>query len=205
MLVASRLRILSSITRQMWLVSIRSSLFVSLHQPQHNIFSSHLFTYTGFHPPIPYRYTYPLFSLPISDILQSNACVPATNLFDSFRRPGICPTSTDRFEIRTGALGCGCSATTLLGILITIPATIVAIGVLYLSFLFVRALWRMVVVGRWSGWQIEIGEDGQRREKGWSRVGLKSWVSSILGMSGLRGSKSEQEEITERSRLLGHG
>lgn len=133
---------------------------------------------------------------------SSWACVPATNLLDPIRNEDICPLWNDRFELRTRTLGCGCSTTTLLSIVVTIFATIAALMVLSILLGGIRRLNRTFGSGTWQGVEIEVKDGGQRIERDWWR---NSWLSRLRWSlsGGSLSNRSEQEQVTERSRLLG--
>lgn len=102
----------------------------------------------------------------------SSTCIPASSLLDPIANPDICPHWAERWELRTKALGCGCSTTTLLTSIVTIFCTIAGLIVLY--GVWVMLLWasRVWGPGSWGGWYLEIEDDGKRKEATWVR---RSW------------------------------
>ena len=133
----------------------------------------------------------------------SSTCIPASSLLESISNPNVCPMRDERFELRTKAFGCGCSTTTLLSIIVTTFATILALMLLYGVGL---AIWRINSTfgsGTWRGLEVEVKDDGSRVQRQWRR---NTWIQTITSWYEHRGphpNKSEQEQITERSRLLG--
>lgn len=113
----------------------------------------------------------------------------------------MCPSLDERFELRTKALGCGCSTTTLLSVIVTVFSTIVALLMLYAIFLGIRALNQIYGTGARRGWEIEVLDDGSKKGKPWARPSWAKTVKSSLHRQDLS-ARSEQEERTERSRLL---
>lgn len=131
----------------------------------------------------------------------SGICVPTTNLLKPVTDSHICPLRGERFELRTKALGCGCSTTTLLSIIVTVFATLVAAALLSGIVAGVLRFNRTFGTGTWSGTEIDIKEDGTRDEHQWRRSNA---VTSFFRRTTLKATKeSEQEQVTERSRLLG--
>lgn len=125
---------------------------------------------------------------------HSSACVPASSLFDPIRNKDVCPHWSERWELRTKALGCGCSTTTLLAVLITILCTIVGLFVLY-------GLWKVMIwanrlfgPGSYGGWSLEIDDDGHSREGIWIR---RRWWLPLFKSA----AKSEYK-VEERETLL---
>lgn len=133
----------------------------------------------------------------------SSICVPASTLLDPVSHKHICPFESERFELRTKALGCGCSTTTLLSVIVTVFATLAALALLYGLVVALRALNPFLGTGRAAGWEIQFKDDGAVVEKAWRRKG--PWYRfrrQVLPEDSLR-TRSEQEARTERSRLLG--
>ncbi|KAG9906179.1 hypothetical protein KCU98_g5425, partial [Aureobasidium melanogenum] len=97
---------------------------------------------------------------------SSSTCVPTTgNLLSPINHP-VCPLASERYELRTAALGCKCSTYTLLSIIITVFCTIGALILLSL------VLWLLKWWGRTmrpGGWEIVVEEDGRVREGTWKR------------------------------------
>jgi hypothetical protein len=138
---------------------------------------------------------------------NSASCVPAANLLSPISKPLICPIRDERFELRTNGLGCGCSTFTFLSIVVTVFATIVALLVAWALLKGVRVAWRTFVSGSWRGTRFEFVEDGKGWEVGeWKRG---SWVGSLRKAVGWKrkeggdSKRSEQDRLTERTRLLG--
>lgn len=106
---------------------------------------------------------------------QSSTCIPATNLLSPLKHP-ICPLLSERYELRTRALGCGCSTTTFLSIIITILCTLFATLLIYSIWKaqILQWLWRIFGPGAWEGWErVEVEEGGEVavREGAWRRGG----------------------------------
>lgn len=134
----------------------------------------------------------------------SSTCIPADSLLDplSGRDETTCPLSAEKFELRTKALGCGCSTTTFLSVVITILATIAALALLYGLGRALAKLNPLLGSGRFVGTEIEVKDDGTRLESAWWRDTWRGWMYRLWKRPDLN-SRSEQEERTERSRLLG--
>ena len=131
----------------------------------------------------------------------SSTCVPTSNLLKPIRDADICPLRAERFELRTKALGCGCSTTTLLSVLVTIFATIAGLVLLYGLVLALVQFNKVFGSGTFGGTEIEVEDDGTRKERQWRRSNA---VTSYVRRTTLKATKeSEQEQVTERSRLLG--
>ena len=62
---------------------------------------------------------------------HSSTCVPVSSLLQPMSDAKTCPSRGERFELRTKALGCGCSTTTFLSIVVTVFATIAALLLIY--------------------------------------------------------------------------
>ncbi|CAK3933470.1 hypothetical protein MYCFIDRAFT_175736 [Lecanosticta acicola] len=132
----------------------------------------------------------------------SQSCVPAKNLLEPISNAAICPLWSERWELRTGALGCACSTTTLLSVVITVIATIVGLAVLCGLGLAVSRINPFLGTGQVTGTELEMKGDGTRHEKQWVRDTWPKWLYRQFARPDLN-KHSEQEEITERSRLLG--
>ncbi|KAF1812410.1 hypothetical protein P152DRAFT_34848 [Eremomyces bilateralis CBS 781.70] len=107
----------------------------------------------------------------------SSACIPLPNsavpLLAPVTNPSICPSSNERFELRTRALGCGCSTTTFLSITVTIAATIAALLIGYAISWCAKG----IVRGRKAasaGWEVCVDENGERVQGVWERKDLKT-------------------------------
>ena len=133
----------------------------------------------------------------------SSTCVPTSSLLEPLSNAKTCPLRDERFELRTKALGCGCSTTTLLSIVVTSFATIVALIVLYGVFMAVYRMNRTFGTGTWRGVEVEIKDDGTRIRRPWRSGNMRSKIASVFSWTGHPSNKSEQEQLTERSRLLG--
>ncbi|KAK5137713.1 hypothetical protein LTR08_007284 [Meristemomyces frigidus] len=131
----------------------------------------------------------------------SSTCVPTTNLLKPVSDANVCPLRAERFELRTKALGCGCSTTTLLSVIVTIFATIAALALLYGVGIALMRFNQVFGSGTWEGIELEVEDDGTRKEHAWHRSNA---VTSYVRRTTLKATKeSEQEQVTERSRLLG--
>lgn len=138
----------------------------------------------------------------------TSTCVPIPSrmsLLSPVSNAHVCPLRDERFELRTKALGCECSTTTLLSIVVTVLATIAAMGLLYGLG---RVVWWVNGTfgsGTWRGVEVEIVKgDGVRVVQQWRRRG--GWGSNIAASfqgEQLHSDRSEQEQVTERSRLMG--
>ncbi|KXT02264.1 hypothetical protein AC578_5064 [Pseudocercospora eumusae] len=133
---------------------------------------------------------------------SSFSCVPANSLLDPVSNHGICPLDSERFELRTKALGCGCSTTTLLSVIVTVFATIAALLLLYGIGLALKNLNPYLGSGQTAGWQIEVKDDGTRVAHDWYRGRFRQWIHSFWKPKANLSKQSEQEAVTERSRLL---
>lgn len=126
--------------------------------------------------------------------------MPASSLLDPVTS-NVCPLKAERWELRTKALGCGCSTVTLLSVIVTVFATIAALVLLYVLAVLVGKLWKTYVSGAFRGTATEIADDGSREVREWKRG---SWLPAHFRRRlDADASKSEQEQFTERSRLLG--
>ncbi|KAK4621852.1 hypothetical protein CLAFUW4_07420 [Fulvia fulva] len=132
----------------------------------------------------------------------SSTCVPSTNLLDPISKADICPLRSERFELRTKALGCNCSTTTLLSVIVTVFVTIAALGLVYAIFAAIRDVHPFLGTGNFEGTELEIKEDGTRVEKSWWRDSWRKWIYRVFARPDLNHG-SEQEVRTERARLLG--
>ena len=127
--------------------------------------------------------------------------MPASSLIDPVFKADICSSSQDRFELRTRTLGCGCSTTTLLSVIVTVVSTLVALLILYAILVCTRTLSQIYGTGARRGWEIEVLHDGTLKGKPWARPSWSTTFQSRLHRRDLT-ARSEQEERTERSRLL---
>ena len=127
--------------------------------------------------------------------------MPASSLIDPVFKTDICPSSQDRFELRTRTLGCGCSTTTLLSVIVTVVSTLVALLILYAILVCIRAFNQVYGTGARRGWEIEVLDDGTLKGKPWARPSWSTTFQSWFHRRDLT-AHSEQEERTERSRLL---
>ena len=84
----------------------------------------------------------------------------------------------------------------------TVFCTIAALVLLYGIFVLLRLLNQAFGTGTYRGWEVEIKEDGSREGKEWTRSNWRRNLRSWLWKKDLATS-SEQEGITEQSRLLG--
>jgi hypothetical protein len=128
--------------------------------------------------------------------------VPVTNLLDPVSKSDICPLKSERFELRTKALGCGCSTTTLLSVIVTFFATIAALALLYGFILAIYKLNQVYGTGAYRGWKVEVLEDGTKQESPWARSNVVTRTAAKVKGKQLS-KRSEQEAVTERTRLLG--
>ncbi|KXL44767.1 hypothetical protein M433DRAFT_269295 [Acidomyces richmondensis BFW] len=131
----------------------------------------------------------------------SSTCVPARSILSPITSGSTCPLQDERFELRTRAFGCACSTTTLLSIIVTVLATVAACLLLFGIALAIKRLNQVFGAGSWHGWEIEVKDDGTRHGRPWRRSNgfMSFWRYSILKVT----PASEQERVTERSRLLG--
>jgi hypothetical protein len=125
--------------------------------------------------------------------------VPATSLLDPVFKADVCPASQERFELRTKTLGC--STTTLLSVIVTVVSILVALLILYAILVCTRALNQVYGSGTQRGWEIEVLDDGTMKGKPWARPSWTTTLRSWFHRKDLT-ARSEQEERTERSRLL---
>ena len=133
---------------------------------------------------------------------HSSTCIPVSSLLEPVTNAKVCPTKNERFELRTKALGCGCSTTTLLSIIVTIFATIVAILLLYAVGILIYKFNNTFGTDTWRGIEVQFKDDGSRTERQWKRK-KPSKLTSFFGRLASSSKKSEQDQITERTRLLG--
>ncbi|KAL1304204.1 hypothetical protein AAFC00_000627 [Neodothiora populina] len=128
---------------------------------------------------------------------QSSTCIPASSLLEPLKR-SVCPLKAERWELRTRALGCGCSTTTLLSILVTILCTIVTMLLCYGIWRaqILQWLWRILGFGAWDGWERIENDDGTVTERAWRRGGSK-WKLKLFS-----GQANDEDTLDERRRLL---
>lgn len=124
--------------------------------------------------------------------------MPVTNLLDPVLKSNTCPLAQERFELRTKTLGCGCSTATFLSVTVTVLSTIVALLTMYAILVCVRSANRVYGTGSRRGWEIEVLDDGSMNGKPCPRARK---LTSLFHRKDLS-TRSEQEETTERSRLL---
>lgn len=117
---------------------------------------------------------------------MSGSCIPASSLLEPVSNAKVCPTKHERFELRTRALGCGCSTTTFLSIIVTVFATIAAVALLYGAGILVYKFNQTFGTGTWRGIEAEIKDDGTRIQRQWKKTDPKS--TSFIRRIGL-GSK----------------
>ncbi|KAH9822115.1 domain found in Plexins, Semaphorins and Integrins [Teratosphaeria destructans] len=89
----------------------------------------------------------------------------------------------------------------MLSVVVTVLATVVAALLLWGLVMGVRELNRIFGTGTWNGWELEIKEDGTRVGRQWRRS--NRFTSFFRGNAMKLTKESEQERVTERSRLLG--
>lgn len=133
---------------------------------------------------------------------MSNACVPASSLTAPVSQGNICPHPQERYELRTKALGCGCSTATLLSIIVTVFATLAALLLIYGISVVLKSINPFLGTGISSGTELEVKEDGTRASREWHRGGIRHIMRKIWKPKPSLSSQSEQEAVTERSRLL---
>lgn len=108
----------------------------------------------------------------------SSTCVPVSSLLQPLSDAQTCPLRSERFELRTRALGCGCSTTTFLTVVVTVFATITALLLIYGISIVARRLDRTFISGSWHGWQLQIDDDGLRSGRQWKRRTWKDTLAS---------------------------
>lgn len=147
----------------------------------------------------------------------SSSCIPASSLLDPIfssssshkknknkhKNNFACPLPSEHYELRTATLGCGCSTTTLLSVVVTVFATIATLVLLVAIGWFLKHLNPFFGSGVIAGTEIEVKEGGQREEHEWYRPGLGSKVREWWNSKADLSNRSEQEAVTERTRLLG--
>lgn len=134
---------------------------------------------------------------------HSSTCVPVSSLLAPVAHAHVCPTRVERFELRTRALGCGCSTATFLSVVVAVFATVAALALLYALVVLVKHANRVFGTGSWRGLELEIKADGAREEKEWRRHPWSERVSALFRRDRTSFDRSEQEQSTERTRLLG--
>ncbi|GAB7351025.1 hypothetical protein MBLNU459_g1513t1 [Dothideomycetes sp. NU459] len=151
------------------------------------------------HPPTPFERRDKRKKKKLTRCKQSSTCVPASNLLAPLRAP-VCPLGSERYELRTRALGCDCSTRTLLSVLVTVLATAAGLALLYLLVLATVWALRIWGPGAWGGWEIEVGPDGKVTEGVWVR---RNWWR--VGGVGKRDEGLETEREFRRTRELANG
>lgn len=131
---------------------------------------------------------------------SSSTCIPANSLLEPVTNKHVCPLVHERFELRTRALGCNCSTTTLLSVIVTVFATMAALLLLYGITVVIVRLNRMYGPSSRHGVALDIKADGTRKQLPWKRG--TSWSARIGGLFRSASKWSEQELNTERTRLL---
>ena len=121
---------------------------------------------------------------------SSNLCVPATSLLEPVSNAGACPLRRERWELRTRALGCGCSTTTLLSVVGAVVATLAALALGYVVVRVVVRVHRVFGMGAGRGTERFVDADGGVRERRWRRRARDA-------------DGGEREWTTERRRLMG--
>ena len=135
----------------------------------------------------PCRTVYTYDALTDRILKQSGTCIPNPShpaLLAPFSNPDICPLWSERWELRTSALGCHVSTITFLTCIVSVIATLVIVGLVVGAFFFGR--W---VSGVWAG----RGEEWWRFWRGW-RIGLVDVVD--------RRRRTEEEEVDDEQRPL---
>lgn len=134
---------------------------------------------------------------------HSSACVPVSSLLQPVSDAKTCPSRDERFELRTRALGCGCSTATLLSIVVTVFATIAALFLLYGIGVLIKRANHLCGSGSWRGTELEVKDDGSRSEKEWRHHPWTRRFTAIFHRDPTTSAnKSEQDLATERTRLL---
>ncbi|KAF2096218.1 hypothetical protein NA57DRAFT_78986 [Rhizodiscina lignyota] len=150
------------------------------------------------------------FSATCVPLPQSNPAPLLAPFSKAYNNDPICPLETERYELRTPALGCYCSPITLLAALITCASTIVGLFILYVLFKSIAVCWRALRAGRY-GWEIVIEDDGDGKGLGAGevrRIG-SAWKRERRGWLWARRSaefEMDGEEVLEDgSGLKGRG
>ena len=96
----------------------------------------------------------------LTTIPKTSSCVPNISkiqILAPFRNPNICPTMSERWELRTRTLGCHVSTITLLACIVSILSTFVLIGLVAMGIKAItgmQALWKSKPDGWWKAWRI---------------------------------------------------
>lgn len=99
----------------------------------------------------------------------SAICIPASSLLEPVVDNNICPYPEERFELRTRALGCKCSTTTFISVVVSVFVTIATLFVFYILGFGILRLNHSFGTGAWRGTELKI-ENGQvRQEEEWRR------------------------------------
>ena len=69
--------------------------------------------------------------------------------------------------------------------------------------LLIKNLNKVFGTGSWRGTEVEVKDDGTREAKEWKRHPWTEKVTSVFHRDRTSSDRSEQEQVTERSRLLG--
>ncbi|KAH6709387.1 hypothetical protein BKA61DRAFT_490453 [Leptodontidium sp. MPI-SDFR-AT-0119] len=106
----------------------------------------------------------------------SGTCIPNPShpaLFAPFSNPDICPLWSERWELRTSALGCHVSTITFLTCIVSVLASFAVMGVAVGAFFFgrwMRGVWARRGTARgeewwrfWRGWKLELVDVVRRR------------------------------------------
>ncbi|KAF4121365.1 Plexin repeat [Geosmithia morbida] len=95
------------------------------------------------------------------------SCVPNSHLVP-FLAPayqkGICPASTEQWELRTQPLGCNVSSVNTISVLVAVAATLVVVALIGLTVLATARVRRHLRDRRWQPWWPEW--DPQERQDG---------------------------------------
>lgn len=71
------------------------------------------------------------------------------------------------------------------------------------AYKLLATLNRLFGTGSWQGIEMDIHDDGRREVKEWRRHPWTEKLTSIFRRDRTSSDESEQEQITERTRLLG--
>ena len=117
----------------------------------------------------------------------SAICIPASSLLEPIVNNNICPYSEERFELRTKALGCNCSTTTFLSVVVTVFVTIATLFAFYTLSLGIQRLNHSFHMGAWRGTELKIENGRVQQEQEWRRGTWFGWLkSSLIGGSSTR-------------------
>ncbi|KAL7276703.1 hypothetical protein RUND412_000284 [Rhizina undulata] len=124
------------------------------------------------------------FPMPCGWCPSSQSCVPAPNGLLSVTNPNICPLRSDRFELRTGTLGCGVSAATAFTAIFSVLITLAVVAAIYAIIKYRDDMqeWLSGLRDQWGG---VVGAMGEREV-------LMDPSGAVVGYGGVENEDEEE-------------